>query len=111
MANAYKSFSHHSLWQLYAINWILGAYLELLKLGEGRILYDRTKNKADLAVYERFSLKMLGGNFDEYERLHQQVNHIVTSLDLQNQEKRDQALREIRHLYEETQWIPQSIKT
>ncbi len=126
VANAYRSFQDHRLWTLYAINWILGAYLELLKLGEGRAVYEKTGDPASLKVYENYHLSMLGGGFEPYERLHDDINRLMESLDPhqefdfdaaansfaanQNGSQLEVTLNAIRERYNEAQWIPPSIK-
>ncbi len=110
VANAYKSFSNQKLWTLYAINWILGAYLELLKLGEGRMVFDKSQNPSDLHVFENYNLTMLGGGFEEYYQLHDHVNLLIESTDPQDLDQLEHTIQSLQQLYESTQWIPISIK-
>lgn len=44
VANSIKAWSHPKLWQVYSVLWLLGAYLEYLKLTTTRL---RAKDRAD----------------------------------------------------------------
>lgn len=73
VANAYRSFSDYRLWQPFSVLWLLGAYLELVKLTSDRA---QTIDRSD---YYRWiqNLRMVGGGFPEFEQLSQQIYSLL----------------------------------
>ncbi|MEO0376787.1 MAG: NAD(P)/FAD-dependent oxidoreductase, partial [Cyanobacteria bacterium P01_A01_bin.17] len=102
VANAYKSFSDYRLWQPFSVLWLLGAYLELVKLTSDRA---QSINRSD--YYRRIqNLRMVGGGFHEFEQLSQQI---YTLLDDCTSEI-SIASQQIKAYLDQTSWMPQTFR-
>lgn len=102
-ANSYKAWGNYKLWQVYAVQWLLGAYTEYLKLN-----MMRAQAQGDRAVYyaHMFGLKLAGGGFSEFEPIANQVDAIMEGVDVHNETAVDQAVADIKSLYAQVRWMP-----
>ncbi|MDJ0570645.1 MAG: NAD(P)/FAD-dependent oxidoreductase [Pleurocapsa sp. MO_192.B19] len=106
IANAYRTFSYYSLWSLYSVLWLLGAYCELLKLTTMRA---STINRE--GYYRQLqNLKLVGGGFAEFEILQEQIYTILENTNFKNKEECDLAVNEIESLYSQLEWMPYSFR-
>ena len=106
IANAYRSFSYYPLWSLYSVLWLLGAYCELLKLTTMRA---NAVNREDYYRQLR-SLKLVGGGFTEFESLQEQIYTILDNNDFGSKEDCDRAVRNIKSLYSQIEWMPDAFE-
>lgn len=107
VANSYRSWSHHSLWNRYSVLWLLGAYTELVKLFSIRI--DATRNGT--IVPEQFinqlqGLKLSGGGFTGYDQVADQINQIVEGVNLSSTVEIEAAVTQIRDIFDLVDWMP-----
>lgn len=106
VANAYRSFSDYKLWAPFSVLWLLGAYLELVKLTSSRALATNRKD-----YYRRLlSLKMVGGGFPEFEKLSQQIYDCLDSIDFDNPDAVSQAGHQIKSQLNQITWMPSTFK-
>lgn len=106
VANSFKSWGHYDLWSVYAILWLLGAYLELVKLMSAR---GEARSRDD--YYARLTgLHLVGGGFGEFDALADRVDDIVERTDTHNDEEVHRAVAEIRALYAAVPWMPQAFR-
>ncbi len=101
-ANSYKSWGNYKLWSVYAVLWLLGAYLELVKLMSLR------GQAADRHAYFEAAqhLKLVGGAFPEFDELADRVDRIVEAVDIHDEDAVDDAVARIRTLFEAVEWMP-----
>ncbi|MEO0458709.1 MAG: tryptophan 7-halogenase, partial [Cyanobacteria bacterium P01_A01_bin.114] len=108
IANAYKAFEHYPLWSAYSVLWLLGAYLELVKLTSARAQAsqlprsDRRKHYYDQVR----SLKLVGGGFPAFDALAEQVYTILEQTDLDSKRAVEQATQQIYQLLVAVPWLP-----
>lgn len=106
VANAYQSFSDYTLWASFSVLWLLGAYLELVKLASSRALATDRKD-----YYRRLlSLKMVGGGFPEFEQLSQQIYDCLDSVDFDNSDDVSRVEQQIKTQLNQISWMPSAFK-
>ncbi len=105
-ANSYKSWANYKLWSVYSILWLLGAYLEYLKLNMAR-LYSRTR--ADYLAQLR-GLKLAGGGFVPFFQLQEKIDTLIEQVNPDDECEIDRAAAEIRALYASFPWMPSAFR-
>ncbi len=104
VANAYKSFSDYRLWAPFSVLWLLGAYLELVKLTSDRA---QTIDRSD--YYRRIqNLRLVGGGFPEFEQLSQQIYTLLDHCGSGGHVA--QVSQQIKAHLDQTSWMPQTFK-
>ncbi|AFY56906.1 FAD binding protein [Rivularia sp. PCC 7116] len=78
ISNAYKSFANEKLWSIYLVLWLLGAYLELLKLTTIRAIAKNSKNY----YLQLVKLKLVGGDFSEFNVLTDEIYRTIENIDI-----------------------------
>jgi FADH2 O2-dependent halogenase len=106
VANSYKSWGNNKLWEVYRILWLLGAYLEYLKLTVTRL---RSKNLDDY-LRSTVGMRLVGGGFEPFFALQEKIDTLVEGVDLENQRDLDAVVGEIRRLYDDYRWMPSSFR-
>jgi FADH2 O2-dependent halogenase len=102
VANSIKSWSNYKLWSVYAVLWMLGAYLEYVKLLSTR---GRARGRADYFA-QLNGLRLVGGGFSEFKKLADQIDTIIEAVDPCDEAAVDRAVAEIRALYAPLPWMP-----
>ncbi|MEM8805784.1 MAG: NAD(P)/FAD-dependent oxidoreductase [Cyanobacteria bacterium P01_G01_bin.38] len=108
IANAYKAFSHYPLWSVYSVLWLLGAYLELVKLTSARAQVSPypPSDMREQYYHQVKSLNLVGGGFPAFDALAQQVYTILEQTDLGSETKVHQATEQIYQLLMAVPWLP-----
>jgi FADH2 O2-dependent halogenase len=102
VANSYRSFSDHRLWQVYSVMWLLGAYTELVRLNMMRAQWQGDRQ----AYYDQFvTLKLVGGGYAEFDEVSERVNHIMESVDTTDEASILSAVDEIDRIFRSLDWI------
>lgn len=102
VAGSLKSWSNYKLWQVYAVLWLLGAYLEYVKLTVTRL---RAKDRSDYLA-QLSGLRLAGGGFDPFFALQEQVDALIDQVDPNNEADVDRTVAQIRALYDSFKWLP-----
>lgn len=105
VANAIKSFSHPQLWQQYSVLWILGAYLELVKLTTTRMQIQRERSASRSAAFDWPKLQLVGGGYQRFDELADLINQMVDRVDLNNSQAVERTANDMRQLYQQNRWI------
>ncbi len=102
VANSYKSFKNYRLWQVYAVQWLLGAYTELVRLD-----MMRARCGGDRAAYFQhlISLKLAGGGFAEFAAIADRVDGLIEAVDPADETAVTQTVAAINDLYAQVPWI------
>lgn len=106
VANSFKSWSHYDLWSVYAILWLLGAYLEYLKLTVTRL---RAKTRADYLA-QLTGLKLAGGGFAPFFELQEKVDALIEQVNPDDEADVGRTVAEIRKLYAAYPWMPSAFR-
>ena len=111
VANAFHSFSEPVLWQQYSVIWILGAYLELVRLTTSRIHLQRHLKAGGKA--EDFSLpnlRLLGGGFAPFKILADKVDTLIEAVDVSDTKAVQTAADQMQVLIQAEKWIPYAFR-
>ncbi len=102
VANCYKSFGNYKLWVPMSVLWLMGAYTEYVKLNTIRA------EASDRASYfaEAHKLRLVGGGFDDFERIANQVYALVEAVDPHDEAAVDATVAQIRTLLDDVSWMP-----
>ncbi len=110
-ANAIKSFAFPALWRQYAVIWIAGAYLELVRLTTYRqslLKHCRTRqDRLDMPVPD---LHLVGGGFQPFDELAALADALVEEVDPGDPTQAEEAARRLQREILERPWIPYSHK-
>ena len=101
VANSYKSWSHPKLWAVYAVNWLVGAYLEYLKLTITRL---RARDRADYFA-KLGDLRLVGGGFAPFQRLQERIDETIEGVNPCDEADVDRAIAEIRAAFADFPWL------
>jgi tetracycline 7-halogenase / FADH2 O2-dependent halogenase len=103
VANSYKAFGHYQLWSVYAVVWLLGAYLEYVKLNMIRL-----QAGTDRAAYYRqlVQLKLVGGGFAEFETVAGQIDELMERVDLADETAVSRTAAQIEQILRHLDWVP-----
>ena len=110
VANSFKSWRDHRLWHMYAVLWLVGAYLELVKITVARLKLQRLRSgkngDPEELTDEMTPGRLVGGGYPEFDRLAESVDAIMDATDTDNPQEIDRSIDRIRQLYEQAEWIP-----
>ena len=102
VANSYKSFKHYKLWQVYAVQWLLGAYTELVRLNMIRAIAGTDR---DAYMKRLVQLKLAGGGYPEFDDIARQVDSLIEAVDPYDKTTVDQTVVQINAIYANVDWI------
>ncbi len=106
VAGSLKAWGNYKLWQVYSVLWLLGAYLEYLKLTVTRL---RTRNRADYLAQLR-GLRLAGGGFEPFFALQQQIDALIDRVDPDDEVDVDRTVAEIRALFDGFPWLSSAFR-
>jgi FADH2 O2-dependent halogenase len=111
ISNAYKSFADPRLWHQYSVLWILGAYLELVKLTTYRYQLERKATTFNERLDFPFpKLSLVGGGYPAYFELADKMDSSLNSLKNKSNAEIDRVAQEMRQHLNEADWIPYSFR-
>lgn len=103
VANSYKAFGDYRLWQVYAVQWLLGAYAEYVKLNMLRL---QARGDREAYVRQLLQLKLVGGGFAEFDRAANQVDELVEAVDVTDDAAVSQTVAAIKRIFRQQDWTP-----
>ena len=106
VAGSFKAWSHPKLWEVYSVLWLLGAYLEYLKLTVTRMrATDRAGYLAQLS-----GLSLAGGGFPEFFALQQHIDALIEQVDPDDEADVDRTVALIRALFGNFKWLSSAFR-
>jgi FADH2 O2-dependent halogenase len=106
VAGSLKSWGHPRLWEVYAVLWLLGAYLEYLKLTVTRL---RARNRADYLA-QLSGLRLAGGGFPEFFTLQEQIDALIDQVTPDDEAEVERTIAQIRALFDSFKWLPSAFR-
>ena len=106
VAGSFKAWSHYKLWQVYSVLWLLGAYLEYLKLTVTRM---RAKDRADYLA-QLSGLRLAGGGFAPFFALQEKVDALIDRVNPDDEADVDRTVGEIRALFASFKWLSSAFR-
>lgn len=102
IANAYRSFADYKLWSVFAVLWLMGAHLELVKLFSTRA---QSTDRDDYFRRAR-GLKLVGGGFPMFDTLADQIYEILENTNLDATDEVHRASAAMKALLDDVAWMP-----
>ncbi len=102
VASSYKAWGHPKLWQVYSVLWLLGAYLEYLRLITNRY---RAPNRAAYLALMR-PHRLAGGGFDSFFEIQTQIDALMDQVNPEDEAEVDRTVAQIRACLEGFPWLP-----
>ena len=106
VAGSFKAWSHPKLWQVYAVLWLLGAYLEYLKLTVTRL---RAVDRADYLA-QLSGLRLAGGGFSEFFTLQEQIDALIDRVNPDDEADVARTVAQIRALFGSFKWLSSAFR-
>ena len=106
VAGSFKAWSHYKLWQVYAVLWLLGAYLEYLKLTVTRL---RATDRADYLA-QLGDLRLVGGGFSEFFTLQEQIDALIDQVNPDDEADVEHTAAQIRELFGSFKWLSSAFR-
>ncbi len=106
VAGSLKSWAHPKLWQAYAVLWLLGAYLEYLKLTVTRL---RAKDRADYLA-QLAGLRLAGGGFAEFFVLQEQIDALMDQVNPDDEADVERTVAQMHTLFGAFKWLSSAIR-
>lgn len=104
IASSYRSFDNYKLWVVVSVLWLAGAYTELVMLSSIRL---QMATRKDYYAQAR-RLKLVGGGFDEFDSMAEQIFIILENVDIESEEAVDKAFADSKTIFEAMPWMPQA---
>ena len=111
IARAYKSFTDFRVWRKFVVLWVLGAYLEYLKLTLLRFKAHYSDNKRDMYSDDsEIDLRLVGGGFEKFNELEKKVYEILDSINFEDTQDVKEKSQHIFSILLKSEWIPFAIR-
>lgn len=105
VANAYRSFADYRLWSPFSVLWLLGAYLELVKLTSARA--QLKEHHSPKEYYRQLAmLRQVGGGFPEFEQLSNQICQWLVQVNPGDTHVVIEVGEQIKQRLHQTPWMP-----
>ena len=101
-ANSLKSWSNYKLWRVYAVQWLLGAYLEYLMLSVTRM---RAKDR-DEYIALLGNNRLAGGGFNRFFEVQEQVDALLDAVNPEDEADVDRMVAEANAIFRGFKWLP-----
>ena len=106
VASSYKSWSHYKLWQVYSVLWLLGAYLEYVRLVINRM---RAKDRTEYIALMR-PHKLAGGGFDPFFTIQTEIDALIDAVNPDDEADVDRTVAQIKACFATFPWMPSTIR-
>ncbi len=106
VAGSLKSWSHYKLWQVYSVLWLLGAYLEYLKLTVTRL---RAENREEYLA-QLSDLQLAGGGFPDFFVIQKKVDALIDQVNPDDEADVERTVAEIRTLFDSFKWLSSAFR-
>lgn len=102
VASSFKAWSHYKLWQVYSVLWLLGAYLEYLRLITNRF---RSKTRAEYLAYMR-PHRLAGGGFAPFFAVQEKIDALMDAVNPDDEADVDRTVAAIQAEFKKFPWLP-----
>lgn len=106
VASSFRSWSNYKLWQVYSVLWLLGAYLEYVRLVVNRL---RAKDRADYLALMR-PHRLAGGGFPPFFAIQEQIDALIDKVDPDDEADVDRTVAAIKALFASFPWLPSAFR-
>jgi len=106
VASSFKSWHNFKLWNLYEVLWLLGAYLEYLRLITNRY---RAKTRAEYLALMR-PHRLAGGGFPLFFEIQEKVDALMDAVNPDDEADVDRTVAEIKTQFARFPWMSTAFK-
>ena len=101
VASSFKAWGNYKVWQVYSVLWLLGAYLEYLRLIINRY---RAQNRDEFLKLLQ-PHRLVGGGFDQFFQIQEKIDTLIDKVNPDDEADVDRTVAEIRALYSQFPWM------
>jgi tetracycline 7-halogenase / FADH2 O2-dependent halogenase len=107
VASSFKSWHNYKLWQVYSVLWLLGAYLEYV-----RLIMNRFRAQGDRTTYLELMKphRLAGGGFDKFFVIQTQIDRLIDKVNPEDEADVERTVAEIKAIFEQFPWMPTTIR-
>lgn len=106
VASSFKAWHNFKLWNVYEVLWLLGAYLEYLRLIINRY---RSANRAEYINLMR-GHKLAGGGFPLFFEIQEKIDALIDQVNPEDEADVDRTVAEIKKQFERFPWMSSAFK-
>ena len=106
VASSFKAWGHYKLWQVYSVLWLLGAYLEYVRLVVNRL---RAKDRAEYLQLMR-PHRLAGGGFADFFAIQTQIDTLIDQVNPDDEADVDRTVAQIKAQFAAFPWMPSSFQ-
>ncbi len=107
VASSFKAWHNFKLWNVYEVLWLLGAYLEYL-----RLITNRYRANGDRAKYLELmkSHRLAGGGFPLFFEIQEKIDALIDAVNPEDEADVDRVVTEIKTQFARFPWMPSAFK-
>ena len=107
VASSFKSWHNIKLWNVYEVLWLLGAYLEYL-----RLIINRYRADGDRAKYLELMKphRLAGGGFELFFEIQEKIDSLIDAVDPDDEADVDRTVAEIKAQFARFPWMSTAFK-
>jgi tetracycline 7-halogenase / FADH2 O2-dependent halogenase len=107
VASSYKSWRNVNLWKAYQVLWLLGAYLEYV-----RLIINRYRAKGNRTKYLELmkAHRLAGGGFDLFFDIQEKIDALVDQVNPDNETEVERTITEIKAQFARFPWLASTFK-
>lgn len=102
VASSFKAWGHPKLWQAYSVLWLLGAYLEYLRMITNRF---RSKTRDEYLAYMR-PHRLAGGGFEPFFAMQEKIDALMDAVNPDDKADVDRTVAAIQAQFKSFPWLP-----
>jgi FADH2 O2-dependent halogenase len=107
VASSYKAWHNFKLWNVYEVVWLLGAYLEYV-----RLIINRYRADGDRARYLDLMRphRLAGGGFPLFFEIQERIDALIDAVDPEDEADVDRTVAEIQAQFGRFPWMPTTFR-
>ncbi len=107
VASSYKAWGHFKLWQVYEVLWLLGAYLEYVRLIMNRF---RAEGNREGYLELMKSHRLAGGGFDLFFNIQEKIDALIDKVNPEDEAEVERTVTEIKAQFARFPWLASTFK-
>ncbi|MDQ6611966.1 MAG: NAD(P)/FAD-dependent oxidoreductase, partial [Gemmatimonadota bacterium] len=107
VASSFKAWHNYKLWRVYSVVWLLGAYLEYVRLIMNRF---RANGNREAYIALMTPHRLAGGGFDKFFEIQEQIDALMDRVNPDDEADVDHTVAEVQNLFAQFPWIPTAIR-
>jgi len=107
VASSFKSWHNFKLWNVYEVLWLLGAYLEYL-----RLITNRFRANGDREKYLKLMKphRLAGGGFELFFEIQEKIDALIDAVNPEDEADVDRTVEEVKAHFDRFPWMSSAFK-